>query len=87
MIIYSNSENTVALFNLLQAPHTCLNCMLKFSVDLLIQENIQLCVLHIAGEDNHVADALSHCQFNCAWKYNPSIFIDSFQPPHPVLGH
>ncbi|KAF9004680.1 hypothetical protein BDQ17DRAFT_1241078, partial [Cyathus striatus] len=49
------------LFNSLCTSNSSLNSLLKFLVDFLLQESIQLQVLHIAGEDNHIADALSCC--------------------------
>ncbi|KAF9003625.1 hypothetical protein BDQ17DRAFT_1242029, partial [Cyathus striatus] len=59
VIIYSNSSNTIALFNSLHAPNSHINRLLMTAVDILLKEFLQLCVLHIHDEQNHVPDALS----------------------------
>ena len=56
------------------------NCILKAAVDILIEHDIQLRVLHVAGEDNEVADALSHSDFMKALHLHPGLSIKSFDP-------
>ncbi|KAF8982157.1 hypothetical protein BDQ17DRAFT_1262388, partial [Cyathus striatus] len=86
VIIFSDSSNTVSLFNSLRASDTVLNKLLKTAVDILLCEGYQLCVLNIPGEDNHVADALSRQQFQKAMLHDGSLSIHKFQPPRDVLG-
>lgn len=56
-IIYSDSFTAVTMFNSLRALPDY-NCILKASVDFLLENNNDLRVLHVAGGDNGVADAL-----------------------------
>jgi hypothetical protein len=58
ILIYTDNDNTVAIFNTLQClPHY--NPILINAADLCIATNIHLQVLHIPGELNSVADAIS----------------------------
>ncbi|KAF8995818.1 hypothetical protein BDQ17DRAFT_1250323, partial [Cyathus striatus] len=84
--IFSDSSNTVSLFNFLRASYSLFNDLLKFSVDILLREEYQLRVLHIAGENNHVADALSRQQFPRALQYDPDPSSHLFQHPQDALG-
>ena len=58
LIIYTDNFSTVAMFNSLRALPEY-NCILKAAVDILVATKFNLRVLHIAGENNDVADALS----------------------------
>ncbi|KAF8985854.1 hypothetical protein BDQ17DRAFT_1259984, partial [Cyathus striatus] len=60
VIIYSNSENTVALFNSLRASNTKYNSLLKIAINEILCHEYRLHVLWIPGAENHVADGLSH---------------------------
>lgn len=46
----------------------------------------QLHVVHISGEQNVVANALSRFNNATAWKYTPNLVIQQFQPPQLMLG-
>ncbi|KAF7984094.1 hypothetical protein HWV62_17672 [Athelia sp. TMB] len=62
------------------------NPILLTAVDLLICYSVELCVLHIAGHENVVADALSRWDNATAIAYAPGLTISSFIPPHLTLG-
>ena len=80
VVIYMDNLNTMQIFNSL----SCLpayNHLLHHSVDILLSNEIDLCALHIPGEQNTTADALSHCQFMVALNMVPRLLISPFQPP------
>ena len=56
------------------------NCILKAAVDILFEYEFQLRVVHIAGEENDIADALSREDFMRALRLCPSLVIKSFEP-------
>ena len=62
------------------------NELLKFMVSLLIKFNNSLRVVHIPGEDNGIADALSRFDNARAFTACPSLSISTFQPPRVALG-
>ncbi|KAH7904308.1 hypothetical protein BJ138DRAFT_1138567 [Hygrophoropsis aurantiaca] len=66
------------------SPH---NQILICSVDNILAHNIDFRVLHVAGVDNDVADALSRLDNIRAEVLSPDIQINSFTPPREVLGH
>ena len=49
------------------------NCILKAAVDLLLEGRHQLRVLHITGEDNAVADALSRGDYMRTLSLQPTL--------------
>ena len=79
MIIYTDNSVTVAMFNSLRALPEY-NCILKAAVDILYETSFQLWVLHIAGEENDVADALSRSDLIRALHLCPGLTIRSFDP-------
>ena len=56
LLVYTNSLNCVNMFNTLSTQEGY-NDILLFTVCILISLNISLCVFHIPGHDNTVADA------------------------------
>jgi hypothetical protein len=79
IIIFTDNFSAVAMFSSLRALPEY-NCILKASVDILITADFDLRVLHIPGEDNDVADALSRGEFMRALKLQPDLIIKGFQP-------
>jgi hypothetical protein len=79
IVIYSDNFTTVAMFNSLRALPDY-NCILKAAVDILLEGKHQLRVLHVPGEKNEVADALSRAEFMRALDLQPSLNIQSFDP-------
>ena len=85
VVIFTDNLNTVQMFNSL----ACLpdyNQLLRHSVDILLAHHLDLCVLHVPGEQNVVADALSRCQFAIALNAVENLRISPFQPPQWTLG-
>jgi hypothetical protein len=85
LLIYCDNLNTVHLFNTLHAQ-PLYNSLLLYAVDLLIQYNIDLRVLHVPSCENVVADALSRWDNHRALLTQPSLSIYMFQPPRDALG-
>ena len=85
LLVYSDNSNTVDIFHSLRSlpPY---NELLKFTVSLLIKFNISLRVVHVPGEDNGIADALSRFDNARAFTACPQLSISTFQPPRVALG-
>jgi hypothetical protein len=79
IIIYTDNHNTVNIFNTLCAL-PAYNHFLKSAVDILLSGQHDLCVLHISGFNNEVADALSHFNISSALSIVPDLKISPFQP-------
>ncbi|KAK0213793.1 hypothetical protein IW262DRAFT_1236589, partial [Armillaria fumosa] len=79
VLIKADNSNTVALFDSLRAlpPY---NGLLRTAVDLLLAHNVDVRVLHIAGSENIVADAISRAKFDAARAHAPGLLIRPFQP-------
>ncbi|TFY82031.1 hypothetical protein EWM64_g1982 [Hericium alpestre] len=85
LAIFSDSLNTVQMFNSLRArPHY--NDLLLYACRTLLLHRIDLRVFHIAGELNVVADALSRNLLHVASQYQPALRIHLFTPPRVTLG-
>jgi hypothetical protein len=56
------------------------------AADICITTNIHLRVVHIPGERNYIADAISRNNFPLARQYAPNIIIAPFLPPQLPLG-
>ena len=85
VVIFTDNLNTVQIFNSL----ACLpeyNHLLRRSVDIALANELDLRVLHVPGEQNIVADALSRCLFSVALDAAPQLKISPFQPPQWTLG-
>ena len=85
ILIYTDNDNTVAIFNTLRCLPRYNNILIS-AADTLIRKNLHLRVLHIAGELNYVADAISRNKLNLARQYVPGIVISPFSPPQLTLG-
>ena len=80
ILIYTDNMNTVDIFRSLR----CLpqyNHLLKQAIDILIQHDFSLRVLHVTGDRNVVADALSRVQFSIALNLEPELRLHTFLPP------
>ncbi|TFY74854.1 hypothetical protein EWM64_g9158 [Hericium alpestre] len=85
LLVYCDNTNTVDMFNTLHAQPPY-NLLLKFAIDRLIHTGIDLHVVHLAGIDNGVADALSHFQEPCASALHPGLRTSTFLPPRDAMG-
>jgi len=75
----------VDMFHSLKAKQLY-NLLLLTTVDHTICSNVQFRVSHIPGEENGLADALSHFDYAHILQLAPSIEIYNFTPPRLVLG-
>ncbi|KIY53673.1 hypothetical protein FISHEDRAFT_32838 [Fistulina hepatica ATCC 64428] len=85
LAIWTDNTNTVDIFNSLHAlpPY---NPLLVTSVDLLMQYDCQLRVLHVEGKHNNIADALSRFRNDTALSLSPGLRIFPFLPPRLSSG-
>jgi hypothetical protein len=84
LVIYTDNLNTVQIFNSLSAQ-PAYNEILKTAVDYLLSDisnPIQLRVIHVPGELNTIADALSRGSLHSVVDNVPDIVINNFTPPH-----
>jgi len=79
-VIFTDSENTVDIFNSFCATPPY-NPILTSAVNKIIEHSYDICVLHIDGIKNDVADALSHGHFDHACQLVPDLMIEEFVPP------
>lgn len=80
IVIYTDNSNTVDIFRSLRAL-PAYNHLLRDAVDIIVQHDYSLRVLHVSGDDNIVADALSRVQFSVALQHEPLLRLYSFNPP------
>lgn len=85
LTIYTDSSNSVDIFNSLKAL-PAYNDILKSSVDVLLLHDIELRVLHVPGKLNSVADAISRWKNSVAVALVPGLSIHPFTPPRDALG-
>jgi hypothetical protein len=85
LTIFTDNTNTVNIFNSLRAT-PIYNPILKSSIDVRITANIDLQVLHVPGEFNTIADAISRSHFTLALSIVPHLVIQPFTPPRDALG-
>jgi len=80
-VIYTDNHNTVDIFSSLHAKSEY-NILLREAVNLLTAGNHDLCVLHVPGDQNQIADALSRSQFERAVLLRPQLHgrIVQFEP-------
>lgn len=62
------------------------NNLLKFVVDLLMASNIDVCVLHIPGTENVIADHLSRGRLDDVLNVAPTLTLLPYTPPMDLLG-
>ena len=100
LVVYTDNSNTVNIFSSFRALPTY-NDLLKATVDILVSGDHELRVLHVRGEQNEVADAISRADFTRALAIVPTLKLStftpwewtldskgklSFQPPRGTLG-
>ncbi|EJD33090.1 hypothetical protein AURDEDRAFT_77217 [Auricularia subglabra TFB-10046 SS5] len=85
LLIYTDNDNTVVMNNTFKCKRPY-NPILLCTADILISTGIQLRVLHIAGKDNIIADALSRWMNDKACAHAPGLQIFPFIPPRAALG-
>lgn len=85
IVVFTDNSNTVSIFNTLRCL-PFLNPLLKTVADILLTHPHELRVLHVPGECNVIADAISRSRFNVAIDADPFLTIHTFEPPRLTLG-
>lgn len=85
LVVFSENQNTVDLFSSL-STRPDYNPLLIYATSLLLDFDIRLKVIHVPGESNHIADALSRRLWQRAIDLSPGITITKFKPPQNALG-
>ncbi|TFY81466.1 hypothetical protein EWM64_g2543 [Hericium alpestre] len=85
LAIFSDSLNTIQMFNSLRARPSY-NDLLLFTCHNLLLHQIDLHIFHIAGDLNIIANALSHNLFDVVSQYKPDLDVCLFTPPRVALG-
>ena len=88
LLIYTDNTNVVDIFSSLRCCPK-FNTIVKHAVSSHVKSQIDVQVLHIAGDMNGVADAISHAKFDrgktlAANLSTPSLSILDFPPPLPT---
>jgi hypothetical protein len=79
IIVYSDNMNTVNIFNSLHCLSS-FNPLLCFCVDIFLEKEFNVCIVHISDVQNTVVDVISHQEFERAAKSVLELYISSFQP-------
>jgi hypothetical protein len=85
VLIWSDSLDSVQLFQSLHARTSLHNTVLLAVADLLLQSGVDVRVRHIAGSDNLRADLLSRLLFRDFSRQFPSYRVRTFNPPRELL--
>ena len=72
--------NTIEIWHSLAPQNDNIPLML-YAVELMMDQNINIQVVHILGSENLVADALSCSLFHTAINHEPALQVSSFTPP------
>ena len=59
------------------------NAIIKDAISTRVKADVNLLVLHVAGEMNSIANAISRADFNRAETLSPNISFYNFTPPSP----
>ena len=84
-IVYTDNTNTFDIFTSLAAKPVY-NRILMCSIDMLLEDELDLWVFHIPGKDNLIADPLSRYKNRLATTLSPGLIIGTFLPPQDALG-
>ncbi|KAJ6514293.1 hypothetical protein C8R47DRAFT_1282131 [Mycena vitilis] len=84
LTVYTDSSNTVDIFNSLKALPSY-NDILKSAIDVQLAHDIELRVLHVPGDLNKVADAISRWRNLLAAQLVPGLTIHPFSAPLDAL--
>ena len=85
LVVYTDSMNTVDMFNTLHALPSH-NPLLISSINARSCTSLDVRVCHVPGEKNIIADAILHHNFELATQLVPNLAIYPFTPPQDALG-
>ena len=77
--------NSVHMFNSCHAKPSY-NPLLISSINVCTHSSLDVHVRHVAGENNTIANTISHKNFTLALHLIPNLTILSFTPPWDALG-
>lgn len=80
LAVYTDNANIVNMFNSLHIQ-PLYNPLLITVVKLLLKFNIELRIFHIPGEDNIIANVLSHLWYNIVQYHMLTMHVYHFIPP------
>ncbi|KAF5320019.1 hypothetical protein D9758_018374 [Tetrapyrgos nigripes] len=85
VIIFTDNSNTVSMFNSLHAKPDY-NPLLITAMNILLDANMHLRVLHIPGSNNNIADAISRNKFEVVKSEARGATLHFFTPPELSSG-
>jgi hypothetical protein len=85
LLVYTDNSNMVAIFDSLHAK-PIYNSLLLLAINVLLGYGVDLQVEHIPGQQNVIADALSHFHNELVKDLVPMAQIFDFEPPQDALG-
>jgi hypothetical protein len=85
VLLFTDSLDSVAVFNSLSAAEPIHNCVLMGVAGLVMQSGIDVRVRHISGKDNVRADMLSRLLFEDYKLKFPQDRVRTFSPPRDLL--
>ncbi|KAF8335654.1 hypothetical protein F5887DRAFT_891788, partial [Amanita rubescens] len=86
IVIFTDNENTVSLFNRLYSSVPLYNPILMVAVDILIQKPFRVQVLTVPGVENIIADALSRAHFGPIHERFQDLQLDFHEVPPTLLS-
>ena len=57
-----------------------------YAVEVMMNQNVDVQVVHIPGSENLIADALSCSLFDTTLNHRPALQVSLFTPPQQQLG-
>jgi hypothetical protein len=88
LLVYTDNTNVVDIFSSLRCRPE-FNSIVKYAVSTRVESQIDVRVLHVPGDMNGVADAISRAEFDRAKTLAtnlsiPNLSILDFAPPFPT---
>ncbi len=80
ILVHTDSMNTVDIWHLLTPQSDNIPLML-YAVEVMMDCNIDIRVVHIPGSEILVANALSQSLFDTTINHEPALQVSSFTPP------
>jgi len=82
LLVYTDNMNVVDIFSSLRCRPE-FNNILKDAISTRVNADVDMRVLHVAGDMNGIADAISRADFNRARTLAPNISFHDFSAPSP----
>jgi hypothetical protein len=85
LLVNTDNMNMVHMYKSLHAKPSY-NPLLISSINARIDASLDVCINHVPGDNNTIADAVSREHFSLARRLIPDLTILSFTPPWDALG-